>query len=485
MSRFIGFSPCRATSAKRLGAGLFALCLGVWSCGGEGGLPPPAQAPTQVAACLTFVLEEAPPPNLDAYDRQVIEGVRKAVTAELVAAGFAIVDSRDKPFDVVLRLTANPGSRIETNAQLRGTFTVEGTSGPIDTVEAGAPKDAPGAAEAVAASLVDGLFRSGSLGGYIKQLRRPGSTGLARTSLRNMAPACEGFVVTTPTATAAASAAPDATSAPVSSAAPEAKPPAPALLAGAAQPDAFAIVFGVEQYKSAPGAPGARADAEKVARLVTQTLGVPEAHVKIALDQKADRLAIDLNLEWLKLNVPKGGRVYFYFAGNGWAGKPPGSASLMPYDADPKTGAKTVSLASLLKGLSETKAADSILIVDAAFAGAGGRSVAAGEAPLMSLKGTTPPVRTVLLSAVSGAEGARADASGGAFTHFLMEGLGSGRADANADGRVTLQETVAWVGARVGRAAKREGKAQTPGVSLGPAVLPVDKLAVVTGLESP
>ena len=485
MGRSIGFFACRTRSALRLGASLIALCMGAWGCGGDGGVPPPAHAPAQVAACLTFVLEETPPPNLDAYDRQVVEGVRKAVVAELVSAGFAIVDSRDKPFDVALKLTATPGSRIETDAQLRGTFSVEGERGPIDTVEAAAPKDAPGAAEAVAASLVDGLFRSGSLGGYIKQLRRPGSTGLARTSLRNMAPACEGFALTSPSAAPGASAAPDATSAPDATAVPDAKPPVPELLAGAAQPDAFAIVFGVEQYKSAPGAPGARADAEKVARLVTRTLGVPEAHVKVALDQKADRLAIDLNLEWLKLNVPKGGRVYFYFAGNGWAGKPPGSPSLMPYDADPKTGAKTISVAALLKGLSETKAADSILIVDASFGGAGGRSAAAGEAPLLSVKGATAAVRTALLSAVSGVEGARADASGGTFTSYLMEGVGFGRADANADGRVTLQETVTWVGARVGRAARRDGKTQTPSLSPGPALLPADKLALATGLESP
>lgn len=484
MGRSVGFFLRRALLEGRLRAIGGALCVAAVSCGGgDGGVPPPAQAPTQVAACLTFVLEDAPPSNMDAYDRQVIDGVRKAVTAELVAAGFAIVDSRARPYDVVLKLTATPGSRIETNAQLRGQFSVEGASGPIDSVQASAPKDAPGAPEAVAAALVDGLFRSGSLGGYIKQLRRPGSTGLARTSLRDMAPVCEGFALTAPSASASASVAPAASV--VASSAPEVKPPAPELLAGAVQPDAFAIIFGVEQYKSAPAVSGARADAEKMARLVTRTLGVPEAHVKTAFDQKADRLAIDLNLEWLKLNVPKDGRVYFYFAGNGWAGRPPGSPSLMPYDADPKTGSKTVTVASLLKALSETKAADSILIVDASFAGGGGRSAAAGDAPLMSVKGASPAVRTVLLSAVTGAEGARSDASGGAFTQFLMEGVGLGRADANADGRVTLLETTAWVGARVGRAAKRESKTQTPMFSLGPAVLPAEKMALATGLESP
>lgn len=446
-------------------------------------MPPPAEAPTQVAACLTFVLEDAPPPNMNAYDLQTIASVRKAVVAELVAAGFAIVESRDKPFDVVLKLTSVPGSRIETNAQLRGTFSIEGADGPVDKVEAGVPADAPGAIEAVAASLVDGLFRSANLGGYIKKLRRPGSTGLARTSLRNMAPACEGFVVAATTASAGATAAPSA----VPSAEPvaPAAPPAPELLAGAPQPDAFAIVFGVEQYKSAPAAPGAKVDAERMARLMTRTLGVPEAHLKTAFDQKADRLAIDLNIEWLKLNVPKGGRVYFYFAGNGTGGKAPGTPALMPHDGNAQTGAKTITITALLQALSETKAADTILIVDAAFGGAGGRSVPSGEGGLFSVRSASPIVRTAWLSGVTSAEGARASAEGGALTRFLIDGIGHGRADANADGRVTLQEVAAWVTPRVGRAAKREGKTQTPVLSVGPAVLPVEKLALASGLETP
>src|SRR5262245_7537047 len=90
-----------------------ALVASACSSGGEA-VPPPTAAPTQVAACLTFILEDAPAPNLNAYDRQVADAVKKAVVAELVAAGFAIVESRDKPFDVVLKLTATPGSRIES-----------------------------------------------------------------------------------------------------------------------------------------------------------------------------------------------------------------------------------------------------------------------------------------------------------------------------------------------------------------------------------
>ena len=58
-------------------------------------------------------------------------------------------------------------------------------------------------------------------------------------------------------------------------------------------------------------------------------------------------------------------------------------------------------------------------------------------------------------------------------------------ADANADGRVSLQEALSWVGPRVARSAKRDGKTQTPSIALGPAVLPSDKLYLATGLETP
>ncbi len=91
-----------------------------------------------------------------------------------------------------------------------------------------------------------------------------------------------------------------------------------------------------------------------------------------------------------------------------------------------------------------------------------------------------------MLSAVSGPEGARLMADGGGvFTHYLIEGVGFGRADANADGRVSLQEALAWVSPRVARSAKRDGKTQTPSIALGPAVLPTDQLYLATGLETP
>ncbi|MEZ4312605.1 MAG: hypothetical protein R3F14_31650 [Polyangiaceae bacterium] len=38
---------------------------------------------------------------------------------------------------------------------------------------------------------------------------------------------------------------------------------------------------------------------------------------------------------------------------------------------------------------------------------------------------------------------------------------------------------------RVGRAARAGGKTQTPVTVVGPAVLPVEKLAIASGLESP
>lgn len=457
------------------------------ACGGND-LPPPAAAPTQVAACLTFVLEDAPEGQVDVYAQKTVTAVREAVVAELVAAGFAIVTDRSAPHDVVLKLTTVPGSRIETNAKVRSKFSLEGASGPIDTVEAEAPQESAELASSIATSLVDGLFRSGNLGGYIKQLRRGTTGGLARASLRGAdkptAAACAGFIAT---ASPTAAPAPTVSAAAIVSATPAA-PPLPELLAGSAQKDTFAVVLGVEKYKLiGAGAPAARADAEQIAKLFTRTFGVAEAHLKTGYDTRADRLAFDLVFEWLKLNVPKGGRVLFYFAGLGVGAKPLGTPAILPHDGDPKQADKTaITIDALLKHLGETSASEILVVIDAAYAGSGGRTALSADRPLLSMKPASVPARTMLLSAVTGAEGCFSMPDGGsAFTHHLVEGAGKGLADTNADGAITVQEWMEWAGSRVSRHAKRAGGAQKPSTAVGPGAPGAAKVTIASGLDTP
>jgi hypothetical protein len=56
----------------------------------------------------------------------------------------------------------------------------------------------------------------------------------------------------------------------------------------------------------------------------------------------------------------------------------------------------------------------------------------------------------------------------GAFTKFLVEGFGAGRADADGDGQLTLRELADWVTPRVTREAKSQQRDQTPKLTVGP-----------------
>ena len=59
------------------------------------------------------------------------------------------------------------------------------------------------------------------------------------------------------------------------------------------------------------------------------------------------------------------------------------------------------------------------------------------------------------------------DGSGGLFSKYLIEALGSGQGDIDGDGQISLKELAEWVQPRVQREAKRANREQTPQLSLG------------------
>ena len=255
-----------------------------------------------------------------------------------------------------------------------------------------------------------------------------------------------------------------------------------AFVAAAPQPAAYALIIGVEHYRDAPPPAGARADAEHFAALAKKTLGLKDDHVHVALDERATKTDIEEHLAWLESTVPAGGRVYFYFSGHGAPDTSNGSPYLLPYDANPRTVERTgIALASIMKSLGKTRAKDVLAIVDACFSGAGGRSVLPpGARPLVRVKEAPPVAQLALFTASSGSEisgpvaglaaagaGARAE---GLFTHYLVEGLGTGIADTDGDGQVSLQELGDWVRPRVARDAKKDEREQHPAITVGTGV---------------
>lgn len=251
-------------------------------------------------------------------------------------------------------------------------------------------------------------------------------------------------------------------------------PTAPAFQTGAPQLDTYALIIGIERYRDVPAATGARADAETFARLARTTLGVPERNIRLLLDDRAGKADIDKELAWLAANAPANARILLYYSGHGAPEAAKGTPYLVPFDGDPKALATTAfALADILKKLSETKAKDVLAITDACFAGAGGRSVLPpGARPLVRVAEAPASPRVALFAAASGSEfsGPAAEGGGGLFTRTLIEGLGTGQADIDGDGNITLREAREWIGPRVAREAKRDNREQTPNVALGDGV---------------
>ena len=246
---------------------------------------------------------------------------------------------------------------------------------------------------------------------------------------------------------------------------------APKYLAGSPQPAAYALIVGIERYRDAPPATGAAFDADRYAALATQTLGIPASHVHVLRDDRATGGDIDKELGWLASNVPTRGRVYFFFSGHGAPDPSNGSSYLVPYDGDPKALEPTAfAMPKLLERLSSSRAAEVFAVVDACFSGAGGRSVLpAGMRPLVAVREMRPTAKVALFTAASGAQtsGPSPDGDGGLFSKLVAEGIGSGKADIDGDGLVSVQELGTWVSPRVEREARNDRREQVPAMLIG------------------
>ena len=257
------------------------------------------------------------------------------------------------------------------------------------------------------------------------------------------------------------------------------------LVSASPQPTAYALVIGIEKYRDVPAATGARHDAESVADVMRQTLGLSEEHLHVLLDDRATRTDIIKQIKWLQTNVPSNGRIYVYFSGHGAPDPTSGVSYIVPYDGDPQyLGESAIKMSDVLADLEKTKAKDVLAIADSCFSGAGGRSVMApGTRPLVHVEPVKSAARVALLSASSGAEisGPSADGKGGLFSKYFIEALGNGSGDMNGDGQISLKELDEWIRPRVKREAKKANRNQTPSLQVGKKLGEPDEFIVSWG----
>lgn len=227
-------------------------------------------------------------------------------------------------------------------------------------------------------------------------------------------------------------------------------------------PDAYALVVGVEKYKSLPRADFAARDAEAVRRHL-RALGFPERNVAVLAGDNATRTGMAKYFkEWLPARVTPRSTVFFYFSGHGAPDPGSGTAYLMPWDGDAQFLKSTAyPLKEAYEELGRLKARRVVVALDSCFSGAGGRSVLAkGLRPLVAKTDTgfAPPPNMAILAAASEGEvtGTLEDQGHGAFTYYLLKGLERERSAA------AVRRLFEDLKPKVQDAARRQNRDQTP-----------------------
>lgn len=239
-------------------------------------------------------------------------------------------------------------------------------------------------------------------------------------------------------------------------------------------PNDFALIVGIERYRSLPAAEYAENDAAAVHRHLAD-LGVPERNIISLKGDEATRSKLQAYLEeWLPKNVKADSRVYFYFSGHGSPDAKSGQAYLIPSDGDPSYLKSTAfAVKDVYAALNRLPAKQVVVALDSCFSGAGGRSVLPkGARPLVAkveLAGETGKLLVFAAAAGDEISGGLDEQRHGAFTYYFLRGL-SGEAKTTS-GSVTADSLQSYLRGRVGDAAHRQNRDQTPQLIGDPATV--------------
>lgn len=227
---------------------------------------------------------------------------------------------------------------------------------------------------------------------------------------------------------------------------------------GAGGGDRWAVVVGVEQYKSAEIAPArfADRDARGLAKTLQDVGGFPAQNVKLLADGETGELEptranILYWLIWLRDHAKADDTAVFFFAGHGY--DIGGEQYLLPIEADNRHQTllddTCLRLTRVREELDRIQSGRTVVFIDACSVDP--RSDRAGGDNLMTSafdQALSGRARAVYYACDVGHRAyPRADKEHGVFTYYLLEGLG-GKA-AGTDGYVDLPSLVSYVDAQM------------------------------------
>jgi TPR repeat protein len=217
------------------------------------------------------------------------------------------------------------------------------------------------------------------------------------------------------------------------------------------RPDDFALVIGVEKYKSLPAASWAERDAAAV-REHLLALGVPQRNLITLTGESATRGKLEAYLrEWLPKNVKPDSRVFVYYSGHGAPDPETQRSYLVPWDGDAEFLQSTAySLRDFYAMLNRLPAKEIVVALDSCLR------------PLVTRAAEQDFGRITVLSAAAGDQvtGALDEQGHGLFTYYLLKGLGGEAKDSS--GAVTAKALHGYVKTRVEDEARRRNRSQSP-----------------------
>lgn len=220
----------------------------------------------------------------------------------------------------------------------------------------------------------------------------------------------------------------------------------------------FALVIANESYSEAPDVPFALKDGRYFDEYCRKTLGIDAKNVSFVVNATGGSFSRALREFCKRAKSNPGAELIFYYAGHGVPADGGRASYLLPTDVDGAYAKDDgISLEEIYDRLSETEAAQVVVLLDSCFSGTLGKEGARGVR-IRSEK-AEPRGNMIVLSAASGTQESQPyrEGSHGLFTYFLLKKL------KESGGAVSVGDLFEYLRREVPRAAGEAGlNEQTP-----------------------
>ena len=224
----------------------------------------------------------------------------------------------------------------------------------------------------------------------------------------------------------------------------------------------WAIVVGIDNYRSAPPLSYAGSDATSVSTILTQKLGFPKGQVILLQNLDATKESILHEFIGLHTKAHPDDRVLFFFAGHGHTvqGNKGPIGYLVPIEGDVRDLSSLIRWDDITRNAELIQAKHICFIMDACYSGLALRRVITPGAKRFLTDMLQRPSRQVITAGKADqtvADGGGDSGLNSIFTGCLLEGLNG--AAANTEGVLTAGSLMSWVCQKVGQ---HPSSSQTP-----------------------